>query len=180
MKANVHSVGTRNGVLELIAVVRLTDDDRRAIAAVHAGEGEFAEPSVCLRYVRGLFERHEPGAPSGLRMARLLRTLLEGFAPADPASDEYNEAEDGALLASIDDAETPDFLLSIGAEARAALDEWIAYYGPLDQPMQSITCPECGDPAGVEIGARRCLVLCGCALPESVLATLTAGAQPEP
>ena len=119
MKANVHSVGTRSGVLQLIAVIRVTEEDRVAIDAAHGGAGEPAESSVCIRYVKGLIERDAPGAPSGLRTARLLRVLLDGFAPADPASDEYDEAGDGALLTSIDDAETPDFLLSIGAEARA-------------------------------------------------------------
>jgi len=180
MKANVHSTGTRDAVLELIAIIRLTDVDRRGIDAARAGHGVPAGANECIRYVKGLIVRHQPGAPSGLRMARLLRTLLDGFAPADPASDEYDDAAaEGRLLRNIDEAETPDFLLSVGAEARAALDEWIEFYGPLDRTVHSIACPECRDPAGVEVGPRGCLVLCGCALPESILATLAAAARPE-
>ncbi len=56
MTANVHYTGITDGVMALVAVVRLTEADRLAIDAVGDRTGKLAEAAACTAYVQALIE----------------------------------------------------------------------------------------------------------------------------
>ena len=64
MNANVHYSGMTNGVMALVAVVRLSEADRLAIDALGDRTGDPAPAAACTAHVQALIESGRETAPS--------------------------------------------------------------------------------------------------------------------